>query len=281
MSTGVKIQALCDFKGIKISRLENDLNFSKGSINKNDPNKMQSDRLRDIAKYFDVTPTYLQTDMVYCVCPTCGVAYDPLNEITIESHESLHKNFITLREKVGYLLNLSEAATKRAIAETFLEKEDIPDDGKVFHYETLIRCDYSDYAYENNFIVNISYSDFIKNEILEKKYFNLISDSVIKNLMVKYNIDPNESKVPLIDMFKNDKEFMSNITDLWDLPQELRYDVYKAIRHAKRDYADKEYYTNPYANTSKNCHDNYDPNSEKCKSCRKGIDEEVNNLKGV
>lgn len=269
MSTSIKIKALCDFNHIKISKLETDLNFSRGSINKNDPNKMQSDRIRDIAKYFNVTPSYLMTDMVYCICPTCGVAYDPLNETTIESHNALHDNFLKLRDNVGYLMNLSEAATKRAIAESFLEQGNLPDDGKTFHYETLLRCDYAEYAYDNNFIVDISYYDFLREEIREKKYFNLIPESVIKNIMVKYNVDTTDNDVPTSDLFKSDKEFMSNITDLWDLPQELRYDVYKAIRHAKRDYADKEYYTNPYANNSKNCHDNYDPNSEKCQNCRK------------
>ena len=85
----------------------------------------------------------------------------------------------------------------------------------------------------------------------------------------KYNVDPEENDVPLITLFQQDKEFMANITDLWDLPQQLRFDVYKAIRHAKRDYADKEYFTNPYANVSNTCYD-YDSSSEKCRTCEKG-----------
>lgn len=270
MSTGIKIQALCDSRGIKISRLEADLKFSKGSINKNDPNKMQSDRIRDIAKYFDVTPSYLMTDMVYCVCPICGVAYDPLNETTILSHNSLHQNFLNLRDKVGYLMNLSEASTKRAIAETFLEKGDLPDDGKTFHYETLLRCDFAEYAYEKDFIVDISYADFMRNEIKEKKHFDLIPNTVVKNLTAKYNVKPDEEDIPLIELFQTDKEFMSNITDLWDLPKALRHDVYKAIRHAKRDYADKEYYTNPYANIDiQECND-YNSLNPNCKECVRG-----------
>lgn len=267
----VKIRELCQRDNTSITKLESFLGYGNGSLTKNQGKSVKPERIREIAKYFNVTPTYLMTDMVYCVCPTCGVAYDPLNEITIESHNTLHKNFLELRDRVGYLLNLSEAATKRAIAETFLEKGDLSDDGKIFHYETLVRCDYSDYAYENNFVVNINYSDFVKNEIRDRKYFNLISESVIKNLMVKYNVSPSDdSDTPLIDLFQSDKEFMSNITDLWDLPQALRYDVYKAIRHAKRDYADKEYYTNPYANIDiKECND-YNSLNPNCKDCARG-----------
>ena len=251
MSTGVKIQALCDVKKISISKLEKDLGFGKGSLSgKNDPNKMQSDRLRDIAKYFNVTPTYLQTDMLYCVCPICGIAYNPLEDVTIEVHDMLHKNYVDLRDKIGYLLNPTEAATKRAVAEASLTNPKVPDEGKVFHYETMIQSDFAEYAYSNNFVVDISYYDFLKNVIREKRYFDITPPAVIKNLISKYNVDMNNDNVSLIELFQNDKEFMANITDLWDLPQQLRYDVYKAIRHAKRDYADREYYTNPYANVS-------------------------------
>lgn len=265
-----KIRGLCQYNNTSITKLEITLGYGNGSLTKNQGKSVKPERIREIAKYFNVTPTYLMTDMVYCVCPTCGVAYDPLNKITIESHNTLHKNFLELRDRVGYLLNLSEAATKRAIAETYLEKGDIPDDGKTFHYETLLRCDFSEYAYEKDFIVDISYADFMKEEIKERKHFNLIPESVAKNLMVKYNVDPNEdSKKPLIELFQTDKEFMEYMTDIWDLPSELRRDVYKAVRHAKRDYADKSYRTDPYVKPVTPCSD-YDSDDEKCQKCERG-----------
>ena len=274
MSTGKKIMALCERNGIKISKLESELGFSRGSLTKNDPNAMRSDRNRIIAEYFNVTPTYLITDMVYCVCPVCAGAYDPLKSEDIELHKNTHNNYIELRSKMGYLLNPSQAATKRSIAQSLLEQGNLPDDGKIFNYETLVQCDFAEYAFFNNFQIDISYSDFIKDEIREKKYFDLIPLSVVKNLMSKYNVDPDEEGIGSVDslqeLFKKDEEFMRNISDLWDLPQQLRYDVYKAIRHAKRDYADKEYYTNPYANISNTCYD-YDSTSEKCQNCEKGI----------
>lgn len=270
MSTGKKIEDLCAKKGIKISKLEGDLNFSRGSLTKNDPNAMRSDRVRDIAKYFGVTPTYIMTDMVYNVCPICGAAFNPLSETELSLHDRLHENYLTLRDKLGYLLNPTQAANKRVVAMAQLENSDIPDDGKVFHYETLVQCDFAEYAFFNNFIVDIAYVDFLRDEIKERKYFDLIPQSVIKNLTMKYNVELNDDDKPLIDLFQSDKTFMSNITDLWDLPPQLRYDVYKAIRHAKRDYADREYYTNPYASIPESCHD-FDPTNEKCQNCeRKG-----------
>lgn len=262
-----KIRNLCRFHGTSVTKLEVALGFGNGSITKN--STIRSDRVQKIAEYFEVTPTYLMTDMKYCVCPVCAVAYDPLDVDNLDQHHLLHSDYVILRNKIGYLLNPSEAASKRAVATALLKGKNLPDDGKVFNYETLVQCDFAEYAYFNKFIIDISYNEFIKQEIREKKYFEYLNPAIIKSLSSKYNVNPDEETKPLIDLFQEDKEFMSNITDLWDLPQSLRLDVYKAIRHAKRDYADKEYYTNPYANISNNCHDNYDPNSEKCRNCRK------------
>ena len=264
-----KIRALCDYNNLSITRLESVLGYGHGAITRANADSLRAEKIREIAEYFDVTPTYLMSEMKYCVCPVCATAFNPLDNEDKESHKILHNNYISLRDKFGYLLNPSQAATKRSIAKTHLEDPNLPNEGKIFHYETLVQCDFAEHAYFNDFDIDISYSDFIADEIRLRKYFEFLNDAVIKNIISKYNVSPGENDVPLIELFQSDKEFMSNITDLWDLPQQLRYDVYKAIRHAKRDYADKEYYTNPYANVSKHCHDNYDPSSEKCQSYRK------------
>ena len=266
-----KIRDLCTRDGLSITKLEVALGYGNGSITKSSSHTLRSDRIQKIAEYFDVTPTYLLTsEMKYCVCPVCAVAYDPLLATDLEQHERLHRNYLRLREKIGYLLNPSQAATKRSVAKSYLEDPNLPNDGKLFHYETLVQCDFAEHAYFNDFIIDVSYADFIREEIKSKKYFELLNSSVIKNISSKYNVDPDEEDTPLIELFQTDKTFMQNITDLWDLPQQLRFDVYKAIRHAKRDYADKEYYTNPYANIANTCYD-YDATSEKCQNCEKGI----------
>lgn len=262
-----KIRGLCRFNGTSVTKLEVALGFGNGSITKN--TTIRSDRVNKIAEYFGVTPTYLMTDMKYCVCPVCAIAFNPLDHDDIDQHQRLHNNYVKLRDKIGYLLNPTQAASKRAVAKEHLEDPNLPDEGKIFHYETVIQCDFAEYAYFNDFIIDVSYSDFIGSEIKSKKYFELLNPSLIKNITSKYNVDPEENDVPLITLFQQDKEFMANITDLWDLPQALRYDVYKAIRHAKRDYADKEYYTNPYANISKTCYD-YDSENDRCQKCPRG-----------
>lgn len=250
MALMTKIRSLCDFNGISITKLEEILGYKHGAIIRNNTDSMKSEKIRTIGKYFNVTPTYLMTDMKFNVCPVCAIAFDPTSKEDIEMHEKSHKNYINLRDKIGYLLNPTQAASRRGIAEGFIEDGNIPDEGKVFHYETLVQCDFAEYAYFNNFDIDMSYADFIKEEIREQRYFDKIPESVIKNLMSKYNINPDENSVPPMELFQRDKEFMANMTDLWDLPPELRLDVYKAIRHAKRDYADKEYYTNPYASSN-------------------------------
>ena len=261
-----KIRGLCRFNGTSVTKLEVALGFGNGSITKN--TTIRSDRVNKIAEYFGVTPTYLMTDMKYCVCPICAIAFNPLDNDDIDQHQRLHNNYVRLRDKIGYLLNPTQAASKRAVAKEHLEDPNLPDDGKIFHYETIIQCDFAEYAYFNDFIIEDTYSDFIASEIRAMKYFELLTDSVKKNIISKYNVSPDQEEVPLMTLYQQDKEFMRNISDLWDLPKQLRYDVYKAIRHAKRDYADKEYFTNPYANNSDTCYD-FDATNEKCIECKR------------
>lgn len=58
MTTFDIIKDLCEKKGISIRKLEQDLGFGNGSIAKTNQ-KIQADRLRDIADYFGVSMDYL------------------------------------------------------------------------------------------------------------------------------------------------------------------------------------------------------------------------------
>lgn len=53
------IKKLCDERGIKISTLERDLDFSRGSIYKMVSSAPSSDKVKKIADYFDVSTDYL------------------------------------------------------------------------------------------------------------------------------------------------------------------------------------------------------------------------------
>jgi len=53
------IKKLCDEQNVKISALERDLNFSRGSIYKMAESAPSSDKLRKLADYFNVSADYL------------------------------------------------------------------------------------------------------------------------------------------------------------------------------------------------------------------------------
>lgn len=60
MTTKETIGYLCKKKGISVTTLEKELGFGNGSINKSYDN-IRSDRLLQIAKYFNVSADYLLT----------------------------------------------------------------------------------------------------------------------------------------------------------------------------------------------------------------------------
>ena len=240
MSIIFKIDELCHFNGTTITELEKILNYSNGSLKKSSTQTVRSDRVQDIASYFNVTPSFLLSDLTYDICPVCNFAFDPLNQEEVEMHETIHENFLSLRSKMGYLMSPNVASAKKAMIMNIIKTKQIPNEEKIQHYETLMLCDFTEYAKEFNFDVDLSYSDFVRNQIAERKYFNFLPENVSRNIAVKHNVDLAINNAPLSVQINSDKEFMQNVADMWRLPQDLKIDVYKAIRHAKRDYEDSQ-----------------------------------------
>lgn len=246
MSVIYKIEELCRFNGFTITELENKLGYGNGSLRKSSTQTVRSNRVQEIAELFDVSANYLLTDITYDLCPICSYVFNPLNEEEVTSHKLMHKNFIHLKNKIGFLMNKSQAATEHLRMKSFLEQKNIPDDKVIYYYNTLLMCDFAEYAFTKRYVLDIEFSDFIKTAIQQKKYFELLETRIIPIIAEKNNVTLVESEKPLIELFKNDEEFMTNITSLYKLPKEFRNDVYKEIRHARRDYADKEYFTSMY-----------------------------------
>jgi len=240
MSIVFRIMELCRFNGTTISELEKNLGYSNGSIKKSSSQTIRSDRVAEIAEHFNISPTYLLSDMNYNICPVCAFSFDPLKQDEVDMHNELHDNFLLLRVKMGYLMNSASAATKKSITLAELRNNDLSEEAIIYHYETLMMCDFTEYARQMNYSVNISYSDFIHEQIAERKYFDLIPENVVRNFARKHNVDLVITNSSLFDQIKNDKEFLQNISELWQLPQDLKFDVYKSIRHAKRDYEDSQ-----------------------------------------
>ena len=246
MSIVFKIEELCRSKKTTITELEKKLGYGNGAIKRSSNQTLRSDRVQEIAQHFGVSPTYLISDVSADICPICGFLYDPLDEKQSEIHNKIHNNFLNLKNKIGMLFNPAQANTKRVFAKEILQNKDTSEDEKTHEYETLLHCDYADYAFSKFYDVEIEYSEFIKNEIIKKKYFDLISLPIMQKIAVRYNIHLDKDEKPFIEKIQDDEEYMANITNLFNLPDEFRVDVYKAIRHAKRDYADKEYFTSMY-----------------------------------
>lgn len=240
MSIVYKLLQLCQFNDTTITELETNLGFSRGSIKKSSTHTLRSDRVQEIATYFNISPSYLLSDSQYDMCPICGFSFDPLNKADVEMHKIQHENFQLLRSKMGYLMTPSEAECRARKALEILNSAEATDSEKIISYESLMLCDFTKYAKESNYDPNISYIEFVRTQISERKYIDLLSEEAFRNIANKHDVDLVLNNAPLITQIKSDKEFMQRISDMWRLPQDLKLDVYKAIRHAKRDYEDSQ-----------------------------------------
>lgn len=240
MSVVYKIMELCKMNGTTITELEIVLGYSRGSIKKTSTQTLKSDRVKEIADHFNVSSSYLLSDMKYDVCPICGASNDPLNNDDVEVHRIQHENFLLLRSKMGYLMTPAEAACKKRHALEALKNADLQDNERIHNYETITLCDFTEYAKEMSYDTNISYFDFVRSQISERKYFNLLPENVYRTIASKHDVDLAFNNAPLTEQIKTDKVFMQNVAEMWKLPKDLKDDVYKAIRHAKRDYEDSQ-----------------------------------------
>lgn len=236
MSVVYKLMRLCQFNDTTITELETNLGFSRGSIKKSSNQTLRSDRVQEISAFFNISPTYLLSDDQYDRCPTCGFSFDPLNRADVELHKIQHENFQLLRSKMGYLMTPAEAECKKRKALEMLKNPSTTDSEKIIHYESLILCEFTEFAKESNYDPSISYLEFFQEQIAKRKYIDLLSDDLFRSISSKHNIDLAINNAPLSVQINSDKEFMQNVADMWRLPQDLKIDVYKAIRHAKRDY---------------------------------------------
>lgn len=111
MGVAERIKRLCDANKLPIYKLESNLGFSNGSITKNNPNAMRSDRLQSIADFFLVGTDYLITDTTIGICPICKFPYDPLSEPCVELHKKRHDTYIEACKNFGKIHDYTETLT--------------------------------------------------------------------------------------------------------------------------------------------------------------------------
>lgn len=149
------------------------------------------DVLEKLADIFGVSTDYLLCRTRYVACPICHILYNPLDKNESDQHAKSHSKFTILQKKLGFLYSPSQSNTKRVISEGFLKDGNLPDEGQASHVETLLKADYSDYARNKKYDVDMSYKDFCSKKILEGSYLDLISENAKKILFETYGITQN------------------------------------------------------------------------------------------
>lgn len=189
----MRIKELRENFGIQQKELALELGIPSNTLSQYENGRREPgvEMLKKIAQYFHVSTDYLAgaVDSVYC--PDCGLPYNPLDSIESEEHSQIHNRFLHLKESLGFLYSASNSNTKRVVSEGFLRDGGLPDDGQAFHVETLLQADYSDYARNRKYDVDISYNDFCADALSKGRYLDLVSDNAKKILFKTYNVKQN------------------------------------------------------------------------------------------
>ena len=111
MLTYDTIKKLCKMKGVTVTRLENDLGFSKGSLCKINTSKPSVEKVTKIANYFNVPINQLLDEKDVDSHITCDYLFGSKSEITFEMLNPQNKERLLEYAKKLYELQSIEDKT--------------------------------------------------------------------------------------------------------------------------------------------------------------------------
>lgn len=185
-----RIKELRKFYQIKQTDLCSHLDVSQGTLSGWENNKYEPDlnSINKMCDVFNVTTDYLLCRTDWAICPKCHDIYNPLDSESVNSHTIVHERYLKIAENSSLFMPPSTANSTRAVSESFLKDEKLPDDGQALHVEYLLRADYSDYLRDNKYVEDISYNEFCCQKLAEGKYLDMISDGAKKILLNTFDV---------------------------------------------------------------------------------------------
>lgn len=124
----------------------------------------RDEKLQKIADYFDVPLAYLKGEQSTVTCPSCFMAYDPLDIDSSKKHDEYHKHFLTVEKRYGATIPSREEVEKKRV-DALIVLHDISYDkyrrtaafSEFAKYDHLLQLYESDFQYEKNLIEHTKY----------------------------------------------------------------------------------------------------------------------------
>ena len=107
-----KIKELADKRGISLTKLEEDLGYSRNTLYKLKSQKPNAERIAEIADYFNVSTDYLLGRTDNPIITTGGDAYAPLDLRDIAAQSMLFDGKPLTEEDIDFITAVLEAHLK-------------------------------------------------------------------------------------------------------------------------------------------------------------------------
>lgn len=210
MTLKERIQELCKIQGLSMNQLETELSFGKGYLSKLGTSTPNTTKIKQIANRLNVTVDFLLGNDTYIICKECGYSYNPLDDESFKNHCRVHENYLNSKISV---LNYKTYEDMKAFSVSLLQFDKQrgvkPSIDEILN---LFMCDVWDYFSKHEFEVLEDYdiSDFIKDELINKKYYDDYYKEEYSELCMKYGVEFDEKGLKNADIAR--ETGISNMT---------------------------------------------------------------------
>lgn len=158
-----RLEKLREKQDIGQGKLEKELGFSNGSINKWKTSVPKIDAVRKVSEYYNVTTDYLLGKEDKTVCKECGVSYDPLDDFDCSVHERYHNQILKAQKEYKNLLPYSEIYKVSTDSFSKMKNNDENFFKELSRYLNAIFSQYIYLNYDEN--AHVNYKEFCESNI--------------------------------------------------------------------------------------------------------------------
>lgn len=210
-----RYQKLLDEKGLKNADVSRATGISNMTLSdwKRGKSTPKQDKIEQIAEFLGVDSKYLRGDSPTTQCPDCGFNYDLFSKELCSEHERIHHLMENAKNKYGFYYNPeycmhNENGDLNALLDT---TGGLLISDKISAYEDYVKCCFCEDLRRDSFSSKYdSFSNYIKNHILNDKHNDFMSVELFENLCKKYKVDPSyiETNAELLARASNNSQLM-------------------------------------------------------------------------
>ena len=204
-----RLKMLRKYKNLTQGQLAEELGISRSSLGMYETGRREPDfeTEESMADFFNVTISYLRGKENSIQCPICHQSYNPLSELQTNEHEVFHESFMMAERKFGKMLPYGEADARRSTSISSFRNPSFSHEKRMLAYEDYLKYSFMLDIWNSNFDINHEkFEEFAKNETINLRPDELISEELCNEIRTKYGLSEYRANADTLNSLYNKGE---------------------------------------------------------------------------